>query len=143
MSQRKPLIIAIAAVSGGGKTTVTNYLLQSLPHSKALFFDDYNLEGPVNICDWVESGADCNEWKLAPLINDLSSLLNSSDDSVINDLHGYLLRGRNAYLNMLNTVKPNSDLVIDGTLPTDEIVNKLVKKINNYCKGSQEVKSSV
>ena len=32
-----PYVIAIAAVSGGGKTTITKLQNQKLPHSKALF----------------------------------------------------------------------------------------------------------
>lgn len=82
MNTSKPLVIAIAAVSGGGKTTITTYLNKILPSTKALFFDDYEFEGPDDICDWVERGADCNEWNLIPLINDLCSLLSDTVQSL-------------------------------------------------------------
>ncbi len=71
MKTEKTKIIAIAAVSGGGKTTVTSRLNQVLNNSSALYFDDYDLDGPDNIMDWVERGANCNEWNLDPLISDL------------------------------------------------------------------------
>lgn len=75
MNINKPLVIAIAAVSGGVKTTITTHLNKMLPSSKSFFFDDYEFDGPDDICDWVERGADYNEWKLTPLINDLYSIL--------------------------------------------------------------------
>lgn len=176
MKSRKPFIIAIAAVSGGGKTTITTQLNQKFPKSKALYFDEYDFEGPEDILGWVERGADCHEWNLSPMLNDLISMLtvspkqqldfifldypfaymhkylkeyinltvfidtpldiamarrvlrdykNSSVIGILNDLENYLSRGRKAYLNMLTTIKPNSDLIIDGTLPLDEIVKKI------------------
>src|SRR5665647_1112942 len=82
MNTMKPLVIAIAAVSGGGKTTITKQLNKILPMSKALYFDDYEFDGPDDMCDWVERGADNNEWKLTPLINDLCSLLSNSSQSL-------------------------------------------------------------
>lgn len=75
MKINKPFIVSITAVSGGGKTTVTNQLNELLPKCKALFFDDYDFESPDDICDWVERGADYNEWNLTPLVNDLRSLI--------------------------------------------------------------------
>lgn len=180
MNSNKPLVIAIAAVSGGGKTTITTHLNKILPSSKVLSFDDYEFDGPDDICDWVERGADYNEWKLTPLINDLYSLLSdplqslgyilldypfayihsgmceyidltifidtpldiamarrtlrdfkeTSIEHARNDLNIYLSRGRIAYLEMLNTIKPNCDLIIDGSLPIKVIVNQIFEKIN-------------
>jgi uridine kinase len=71
----KPFIVSITAVSGGGKTTITNRLNELLPNCKALFFDDYDFKCPDDICDWVERGSDFNEWNLTPLVNDLISLI--------------------------------------------------------------------
>lgn len=51
---KKPLVIAIAAVSGGGKTTIATHLNERLHHSKILYFDDYDFEGPDDIIDWVD-----------------------------------------------------------------------------------------
>lgn len=73
--KQKPRVISIAAVSGGGKTTTTNQLISKLDKTKALYFDDYDFEGPDDICEWVEKGADYNEWNLLPLIKDIQLLL--------------------------------------------------------------------
>lgn len=183
MCIKKTLVIAIAAVSGGGKTTITTQLNKKLHKSKALFFDDYEFDGPNGICDWVERGADYNEWNLTPLINDLCSLLSNSvlsldyilldypfaykhsemskyidftifidtpldiamarrilrdfkeisSDNIQKDLDIYLSRGRLAYLEALNSIKPNSDFIIDGSLPLDVIVNQIYERINDIC----------
>lgn len=179
MNIRKPIVIAISAVSGGGKTTVTNQLNKILPKSKSLFFDDYDFDGPNDICHWVERGGDYNEWVLTPLINDLCCLL-SEDSRLLDwvlldypfayihnevreyidfaifidtpldiamarrlvrdfkeasikevqvDLNNYLSRGRNAYLEMLNKIKPTCDVIIDGSIPVEDIVKQINKRI--------------
>ncbi|CAG7616323.1 Uridine kinase [Paenibacillus allorhizosphaerae] len=182
---QKPFVITIAAVSGGGKTTVTKRLAETLSHSKALYFDAYEFEGePDDICEWVEQGSDTSVWNLSPLINDLQFLLSrhepsldyiivdypfgylhegmkkfidftifidtpldmamarrilrdytdSSSENIRNDMKHYLARGRFAYLDMLRTTKPNSDFVIDGSLPLDAIVNTISEEIKSKCK---------
>ena len=187
MNSRNTLVIAIAAVSGGGKSTITNHLNKKLHTSKALFFDDYEFDGPDDICDWVERGADYNEWELTPLINDLCSLLSNpvlsldfilldypfaykhskmreyidftifidtpldiamarrivrdfkgiSSENIRKDLDTYLSCGRVAYLEALNSIKPNSDFIIDGSLSVDVIVNQIYKRINGISKEIQ------
>ncbi len=181
MDAKKTLVIAIAAVSGGGKTTVTTVLNKKLHNSKALYFDDYEFNGPEDICEWVERGSDYNEWNLTPLINDLNSLLSNSIESldyiildypfaykhnkmskyidltifidtpldiamarrilrdfkefsfesIRQDLDVYLSRGRLGYLEALNSIKPNSDFVIDGSLPVEAIVSHIYEIINS------------
>lgn len=172
-------VIAIAAVSGGGKTTITKQLLDKLEQSQALYFDDYDFDGPEDICSWVEQGADYNMWVLTPLIKKLEELLfedslqfilldypfaylnkeispfidltifidtpldvamarrilRDHTESPIMEIHdelqNYLSRGRPAYLEMLKSVKPNSDIVIDGSLDTSEIVAQIMVAIKN------------
>lgn len=41
----------------------------------------------------------------------------------------FLFNGRAAYLEMINTVKPNSDIVIDGSLNLTLIVNQILEEI--------------
>lgn len=51
-------------------------------------------------------------------------------DDVLDDLTNYLSRGRAAYLEMIKTVKSNSDIVIDGSLPTTLIIDQILEEIN-------------
>ena len=177
----KPTIISIAAVSGGGKTTITKKLSLVLEDTKELFFDDYDFENaPQDIVQWVDQGADYNLWNLDPLISDIERLKSSREvptyilldypfsymndkmkkyidlsiyidtsldvamarrilrdhaDSTINDVRNevkfYLQYGRVAYLEMENSIKPISDIVIDVTLPPDKIVELIIKELRD------------
>ncbi len=181
---KKPFIIAIAAVSGGGKTTIINLLNKKIENSIALYFDDYDFEGPDNLVEWVHRGADHNEWKLDPLINDLKAILdstktrydyifldypfsylntgmndfidltifidtpldvamarrilrdysNSTPEDIMFDMQSYLSGAREAYLAMLNTVRSDSNFVIDGTQGKEEIVEHIKLIIKNHMK---------
>ena len=175
---KKAIVIAIAAVSGGGKTTVINELKNRLPLSTIIYFDDYDFEEcPEDYFQWVQSGTDYNAWNTETLANDIESLLaqdnmnyilfdypfaykndkitpyidyaifidtpfdiamarrllrdnvNQSLEILRNDLNCYLSGGRTAYLEMLKTIKPNSDFVADGSLKVDNIVSQIIEKI--------------
>ena len=176
----KRKVISIAAVSGGGKTAVTTALGGKLKHSKVLSFDHYDFkDSPDDLIQWVENGADYNQWNLEPLIEDIESLLtavepcsfiildypfayqnfsmkdyidltifidtpldiamgrrilrdhkNSSTADIHKEIRGYLNGGRPAYLEMLQKIKPDSDIVIDGTLPINKIVDIIIEEIS-------------
>ncbi|WP_394218755.1 hypothetical protein [Halobacillus trueperi] len=166
------MVIAVAAVSGGGKTTITKKLKERLPGSEAFFFDAYEFEGaPENITEWVEQGPDYNQWNLDPLIEDIQSaqqasflildypisykhekvkpwidfsiyidtpldiamarrLLRDGEGSgVKGELTHYLQGGRKAYLAMLHSIKPDADLIVDGTLGVEDIVEHIIKNL--------------
>ena len=73
-------IIAIAAVTAGGKTTIVNELKKRLPNTLSLHFDDYTFEGEVDdFHAWVTEGADYNVWNLTPLIDDIVKIKNESN----------------------------------------------------------------
>jgi uridine kinase len=171
-----PMVIAIGAVSGGGKTTIVSCLKEKLPNSKTIYFDDYDFEGPDDIIEWIDNGCNPNEWDLSPLIRDIKKLhtehpdyiildfpfaylhsktsklidfavfidtpldiamarritrdfKNGSANDILLDLDNYIARGRQGYLAMLNTTKPNSDLVVDGTLSKSQVAAIIVQHI--------------
>ena len=71
-------VIAIAAVTAGGKTTIVNELKNQIANTKALYFDDYSFEGEVdNFYEWTKQGADYNVWNLSPLVEDVIDIKNS------------------------------------------------------------------
>ena len=174
--EKSPFIIAIAAVSGGGKTTVSNHLNRKWKNSKVIHFDDYDFNGPDDIVNWIDKGGDPNEWNLTSFIKDLELLMTeslnyivldfpfsykhdqvrefidfsvfidtpldialarrvirdyreSSTENILFDMDYYLLRGRKAYLSMLNTIKPNADLVVDGALKVSEVTEIIFNHI--------------
>lgn len=181
---KRPYSIAIAAVSGGGKTTTIQLLNEELPKSTALFFDDYKFEGPDDLIEWVHQGADYNTWKLTPLIKDLKIKLENKDvqndyifldypfaylnkemnefidltifidtpldvamarrilrdyndsnaEGIRLNMQSYLSGAREAYLAMLNTVRPDSDVIIDGTQGKEEIIESIKQIIKNHLK---------
>lgn len=174
----KPIVISIAAVSGGGKTTVVKALCNKLEPSKSLYFDDYDFkEYPEDFYQWVKSGADYNAWNTEALARDLKCLLkekhlkyifldypfaykndkiapyidysifidtpldiamarriirdmkDESMDLLISNLKVYMDKGRVAYLEMLNSIRPNSDLIVDGSTCVEVIVDTIIKHI--------------
>ncbi|MEK3808107.1 hypothetical protein MHB63_16435 [Bacillus sp. FSL H8-0547] len=176
----KPKVISIAAVSGGGKTTITKKLGLTLKNSKELFFDEYDFQDcPQDLIEWVNEGADYNLWNLEPMIHDVESIAVKERVSYIlldypfsykndrmkelidfsiyidtpldvamarrlrrdyvqmnvgdlhQDLDFYLNHGRMAYLEMEKSIKPDSNLVVDGTLPPDKIVEIIQREIEN------------
>lgn len=71
-------VIAIGAVTAGGKTTAVNAIKDRLPKTASLHFDDYSFEGEVeDFNEWVSKGADYNVWDLSPLIADVEKIINS------------------------------------------------------------------
>lgn len=170
---KKTKIITVAAVSGGGKTTVTERLSQKLTNSKALYFDSYNFDnGPADICKWIDDGANYDEWVFTPLIHDIQHLIREGNvdypfaylnsemrefidvtifidtpldiamarrilrdfkedtiDEIHNDLKHYMTFVRKAYLEAIHTVKPNSDIVLDGSLSVSKIINHAVEEL--------------
>ena len=105
-------IIAIASVSGGGKTAITNQLKQILPNSISLHFDDYIFDGDVrNYEEWMKNGADFNVWDLSPLKLDLDRLISNGKYQFI------ILDYPMAYKNDL--IKPYIDFAIYIDTPLD------------------------
>ena len=89
----KPFVISIAALSGGGKTTIVSALKERLAHSAVIFWDDYGDEVDLDrdINEWSANGGDCNEWHTEPFAADIKRVLNESYEYIILDYpFGYL-----------------------------------------------------
>lgn len=173
---KRPIVIAIASISGGGKTTIVEKLNEGLPNSKALYFDEYDLEGPENVIDWLNRGNDYNEWNLTPFVKDVEKLLtesldyivldfpfsyrhaqthsfisfsvfidtpldialarriirdfqDSSTENIVEAMKHYNSYGRQAYLEMLYTIKPSADFIVDGSQSVARIVSLIAEKV--------------
>ena len=83
----KPYIITISSIAGGGKTSVTRALSNSLNRAVAFYFDDYEYcKQPENIGKWVDNGSNPNEWNLSLIENDIYTAIQSSNyDYIIID----------------------------------------------------------
>ncbi|SHG50037.1 nucleoside/nucleotide kinase family protein [Ornithinibacillus halophilus] len=174
----RAVVIAVASVSGGGKTTFVSKLEETLPNAKAIYFDDYTFNGPESIIDWLDNGADYNAFDLSPLKQDIEVLLkerynfilldypfayqnaqirtyidlalfidtpldiamarrmlrdfhNKTASDILSNLEHYLSYGRKGYTEMLHSIKPNSDVIIDGHLSTMEMVHSLIEKLKS------------
>lgn len=85
---KETFIVAINAISGGGKTTITKELQKRLPDAKALYFDDRDYDsnsGIDDICEWVEEGADVNKFNLELLEDDIDSLIENKPKYILLD----------------------------------------------------------
>ena len=71
----KTIVIAVSAISGGGKTTFVKRAAEVLK-AESIFFDDYFVEQnyPSDIDKWLKDGADLNSWKSPELVKDLATL---------------------------------------------------------------------
>lgn len=74
-------IIAIGAVTAGGKTTVVNAIKNRLPRTASLHFDDYSFDGEVDdFTQWAFKREEYyNIWDLSPLKADIDNIINSGE----------------------------------------------------------------
>jgi uridine kinase len=63
----------------------------------------------------------------------LRDMYNATGDEIRGDIKFYLKYARIAYEEMLNTILPNSDYVVDGSMQLDEIIEQIMNIIKiNY-----------
>lgn len=136
---QKPFVIAISSISGGGKTTVTERLADKLGNSKALYFDDYEFDSePDDICEWVENGADPNEWNLTPFIRDIELLVEYKpplDYIVLDYPFAYSQRAMNQYIHVALFIDTPLDIAMARRLLRDyknSTIENVIEDMMNY-----------
>lgn len=102
-------IIAIGAVTAGGKTTVVNAIKDKLPRTAALFIDT-----PLD---------------LAMSRRVLQDMKAASADDIRNEMEQYLNYERITYVQMLKDIMATSDYVIDGANELESIVREIMEII--------------
>jgi uridine kinase len=79
-SSSKCVVIAISAISGGGKSTLAKSLVPLLGDAVTLHFDEYTSAyyptstHPHDFRRWLEEGADLNAWQTPQLVEDVQAL---------------------------------------------------------------------
>ncbi len=111
---KKPFIISVSGVSGGGKTTVSNALKDRLAGSALVSFDDYDdikLDRDIN--EWSADGNDENKWYIEPLAADIERLLNEPLSYIIIDYpFGYRNRRVGKYIDFTVFVDTPLDVAL-------------------------------
>ncbi|HVE70940.1 MAG TPA: hypothetical protein VNI54_06190 [Thermoanaerobaculia bacterium] len=78
-------VVAVSGISGAGKSSVIRRTAELLGTSSVLYFDDYAASStyPPDLKDWVERGANVDEFQTPQLAADLRSLRESSNEVVL------------------------------------------------------------
>jgi len=69
-------VVAVSGISGAGKTSVIRRASELLESAVGLYFDDYAAAStyPPDLKEWVERGANVDEWQTPQLAADLRAL---------------------------------------------------------------------
>jgi uridine kinase len=86
--QKRPFVITVTSLSGGGKTTIVNALKKRLDNAAVIYFDDYGDDDVYLNCDineWSKNGNDYNEWHVETVAADIERLLSEPHEYIILD----------------------------------------------------------
>lgn len=132
---KKPFVLAINAISGGGKTTIVKELQRKLPKSKALFFDDRSYDsdsGIEDICKWVEDGADVNRFNLDLLAEDIEKLIKENFNYIIMDYpFGYRHKVISKYLDFSIFIDTPLDIALARRIIRDYNTSSIQNVFND------------
>ena len=112
---KKPFVISISSISGGGKTTIASMLKERLPNSAIIFFDDYGnsvyLDRDIN--EWSADTNDYNEWHVESFVADIEQLMYKPLDCIILDYpFGHLNECVGQYINLAVFVDAPLDVAL-------------------------------
>lgn len=123
-------VVAVAAVTAGGKTTVVNELKHRFPNTQTLHFDAYSFEGAVDDYDqWVLNGADYCVWNLESLERDILKIEHSGECDLL------VLDYPFAYCHPL--IKPYIDLCVFIDTPLDVALARRVLRDLAHSSGQE------
>ncbi|MBI1881083.1 MAG: hypothetical protein HYR94_23130, partial [Chloroflexi bacterium] len=144
-------VIAISGAAGAGKTTLVRKVADLLGDATVLHFDDYQSvarypQFPTDFPRWVEEGKDLDAWKIPQLLDDLKALragktivLPTREDKVqparfivLVEYFSLYSLAREYYLTIIERVRQDCDLILDGTRPTEELAQEIVTVIRSY-----------
>ena len=94
MTELDIFVTGISSPSGGGKTAVAKRVSELLPDAVTLFFDDYEPDTvhPASIRQWLEEGANYNDWKTPKLKDDLTEL--KAGQAIVSPVDGLTINPR-------------------------------------------------
>lgn len=122
----KPYVISISAVSGGGKTAITNALTHSLNKAVAFYFDEYEYsKQPDDIGEWANGGSRPDAWDLSLIENDIYAAMQTDDcDYIVIDYPF----GKNSEYNIGNII----DIAFFIDTPLDiALARRIVRDFKN------------
>lgn len=125
-------VVAVSGISGAGKTSVIRRASDLLESATGLYFDDYAASStyPPDLMEWVERGANVDEWQTPQLAADLRALRESSNAVVLVEEPFGKLRREMAGL---------IDLAIHLEVPGDVLLaRRLMRRIEEQ-RGSEEL----
>ena len=109
-------VISISGVTSGGKTTTVKELLNRLPKSEALYFDDRDyaaLSGITDLGEWERNGWDMSQWNLQDLVDDIEQLLQENLDYIILDYpFGYMQNDISGFISLVVFIDTPLDIAM-------------------------------
>ena len=142
----KPFIVAINAISGGGKTTITRKLQEYLSNAKALYFDDRDYDSDSGIDDvrkWSEAGADVNVFNLTRLVDDIERLKKERLDFIILDYpFGHRHKQIGSYIDCSIFIDTPLDIAMARRVIRDynkETASSIFDDMNNYLERGRNI----
>jgi len=135
VTMNRAFVIAINAVSGGGKTSLAKLLHESLPGSALFCFDEFEYEhlhsrfrDVIDLSIWVETPLDIAMARR--ILRDFLSPDSSVTDlrkELAEDLMHYVAKARQLYMD--DRHRNSCDLVLDGAKPLDYLRDRILEAI--------------
>jgi len=120
---RVAYVVAVSGISGAGKSSVIRSVIDILGDAAAIYFDDYVSSStyPPDLKEWVERGANVDEWKTPVMAEELRRLREGEADVVlVEEPFGKLRR----------EMKDLIDLAVHIDVPADVLLaRRLMRRI--------------